>query len=382
MSTLIYNGKTIVLEKGDSYTLKCKGKVFNTDIVIYRDGSSYIDVFYFTDSGMYVPFRAPILTSADNSIFLRCAGLKAQYDLCVVAYDAPKIHIRSSDTLNPHSGDRVRIYVNGNKVDDLNALEVWDRHYTVSFGSKVTIDSDYTWHGYMSSFENAGSFDAIHNGAVTVDYACFVYGTQITLADGTAKSVEDITYSDKLLVWDFDNGCFSSAFPLWILEESVAPRYYHLSFDDGSTLNVIVDHRGLGHRLFCLDTNRFEYSHTCVGKSVVTKNGVVKMVSCDIIEYDVKYYNIITDYHMNLYANDILTSTGLNNLYPVKDMRFVKEERTPIPISALKECPEKYYHGLRIGEQVDYTIERLNEKIEVLKNGAIENRNKPYCDCL
>jgi hypothetical protein len=377
-----------VLEKGDSYVLECKETVFKTDIVIYRDVADYIDVFYATDNGMYVPFSAPILTSADNSIFLRCAGLKAQYNLYVVAYDKPKIHV-SYDVWNPRY-KQIKLYVNGNLVDSLYDGTSWDRHYTVPFGATFGVEAPYSLDGEGTdlSFENKSVrveevlFNATHNGAVNLVYMCFVYGTQITLADGTTKSVEDITYSDKLLVWDFDNGCFSSAFPLWILAESTAPRYYHLSFDDGSTLNVIVDHRGLGHRLFCLDTNRFEYSHTCVGKSIVTKNGVVKMVSCDIVEDAVKYYNIITDYHMNLYANDILTSTGLNNLYPVKDMHFAKEERTPIPISALKECPEKYYHGLRLGEQVDYTIERLNEKIEVLKNGAIENRNKPSCGCL
>lgn len=31
-------------------------------------------------------------------------------------------------------------------------------------------------------------------------YPCFVEGTQISLADGTTKAVEDITMSDELLV--------------------------------------------------------------------------------------------------------------------------------------------------------------------------------------
>lgn len=246
----------------------------------------------------------------------------------------------------------------------------------ISFTSEYAIDTP------VSNFVDVGSsdfyvFKVTSSGIIAITYMCFVAGTQITLTDGNTKSVEDVTYDDELLVWDFDNGCYASARPLWILAESVTNRYYHLVFEDGKTLDVIVDHRGLGHRVFCLDTNRFEYSHTCVGKRIATQDGVATMVSCDVIEDTVKYYNIITDYHMNLYANDILTSTGLNNLYPIKDMRFVKEERTLIPFSAFDNCPEKYYYGLRLGEQVDYTMERLNEKIEVLINGAIENRNEP-----
>ena len=41
--------------------------------------------------------------------------------------------------------------------------------------------------------------------------ACLLACTKISLADGTTKNIEDITYDDELLVWDFDNGCFSKA---------------------------------------------------------------------------------------------------------------------------------------------------------------------------
>jgi hypothetical protein len=41
-------------------------------------------------------------------------------------------------------------------------------------------------------------------------------------------------------------------------------------------------------------------------------------------ETSVDYYNVITDYHINLFANGILTSCRLNNIYPIKNMKFVK----------------------------------------------------------
>ena len=46
--------------------------------------------------------------------------------------------------------------------------------------------------------------------------SCFVKGTKITTKHGTYKFVEDITYDDELLVWDFDNARFAYAKPCWI----------------------------------------------------------------------------------------------------------------------------------------------------------------------
>ncbi len=202
---------------------------------------------------------------------------------------------------------------------------------------------------------------------------CFAPDTPITLADGTEKAVQDVKYEDELLVWDFDNGCYSQAKPLWIKRVDISTFYHHLTFEDGSVLDLIGP-RDRAHRLFCLDTNRFEYGNYCVGKRVMTENGPLLLVSSEIIENDVEYYNVITDYHMNIYANNVLTSTGLNNLYEIENMRYVKTERELIPIEAFDNIPEKYYCGLRLGEQVDYTIERINEKVRRLEKFAIENR--------
>ena len=43
---------------------------------------------------------------------------------------------------------------------------------------------------------------------------CFIEGTQISLENGLTKNVEDITYDDELLVWNFDEGKFDIAKPV------------------------------------------------------------------------------------------------------------------------------------------------------------------------
>ena len=60
------------------------------------------------------------------------------------------------------------------------------------------------------------------------------------------------------------------------------------------------------------------------------------------------YYNIITDKHINLFANTILTSCRLSNLYIIKDMKYIKDDRE---LNENFGIPEDLFLGLRIAEQ-------------------------------
>ena len=179
---------------------------------------------------------------------------------------------------------------------------------------------------------------------------CLVEGTQITLADRTTKAIEDITYEDELLVWDFDKGEFVSAKPLWIMKKQVSPRYNLLKFDNGSELKTIDQ-----HRIFNKEKCKFTYpmtEETPVGTTTFTDEGKeTKLVSKEEVIERVNYYNIITDYHMNLFANGILTSCRLSNLYKIKDMKYEKDSRKLVTKEEYPNVPEKYFKGLRLAEQ-------------------------------
>lgn len=195
---------------------------------------------------------------------------------------------------------------------------------------------------------------------------CYTKNTKITMSDFTVKEVQDITYDDELLVWDFDNGCYTFSKPLWIKQEECALSYYHCIFENGMTLDL-VGSDGNCHAVFCLDDNKFEYANNCVGKLVMTQEGASKLVSCELKHEIVEHYNIITDYHINCYANGVLTSSKLNNIYPIKDMVFIKDSRNIIPYNAYEDIPLEYYHGLRLYERkmedVDQIIENIKAKI-------------------
>lgn len=180
---------------------------------------------------------------------------------------------------------------------------------------------------------------------------CLAKGTQITLANYTTKNIEDITYEDQILVWDFDNGCFSTAKPLWIKKVQETNEYNNIKFEDGRELKTIGD-----HRVFNIDKQKFLYGmneqDTPLGTKVFLEDGTTtRITEREVIHEKIEYYNIITDYHMNLFANGILTSLRLNNLYEIKDMKFIKDDRELVKREEYKNIPDKYFNGLRLAEQ-------------------------------
>ena len=171
------------------------------------------------------------------------------------------------------------------------------------------------------------------------------------LADRTEKAVEDIEYSDELLVWDFDNGCFSSAKPLWIKKVQVSKEYNLVKFDNGVELKTVAN-----HRIFNVDSQKFTYTmneeDTPIGTTTFMSDGTTaKLIERKVVKEEVNYYNIVTDYHMNLFANGILTSLRLNNLYKIENMKFIKDDRKLVSKDEFKGIPDKYFYGLRLSEQ-------------------------------
>ena len=188
---------------------------------------------------------------------------------------------------------------------------------------------------------------------------CLAKGTLITLLNGLKKAIENIVYTDILMVWDFDNGLFSEATPLWIKKVETTTQYNLLTFSDGTRLKTINQ-----HRIFNKEKGMFTYpmtEDTPVGTTTFNAEGEeVKLTSKEIIIEEVEYYNIITNRHMNLFANSILTSCRYNNIYPIAAMKFMKEERPIVPRSVYASIPDIYYDGLRLSEQVISVEDTIN----------------------
>lgn len=181
---------------------------------------------------------------------------------------------------------------------------------------------------------------------------CLAKGTEISMANGTKKKIEDVTYEDELLVWDFDFGLYGKAKPLWIGLPSKSSFHSRISFSDGSVIDSVIPH--LGHRVLNIEDGRFAYpmSECHEGTTTFSDHGEnPTIVKTELVFEDNEFYNIITERHINMFANGILTSCRWNNLYPIENMKFVKQQRVLRGIEEFSGLPEEYYHGLRASEQ-------------------------------
>ena len=212
------------------------------------------------------------------------------------------------------------------------------------------------------AFDTEGNYD-IDFFSIQTTTSCLLKDTKITLSNNSYKNVQDITYNDELLVWNFDEGKYDKAKPLWIKKTQISSFYYECKLDNGTILNL-VGSNGKCHRLFCIEDSMFISATDMVGKTTYTENGVAKVVSCERVEKEVEFYNIITYYHMNLFANRVLTSCRYNNIYPIQDMKFVKDDRlNRAPQWKLYEsfCNhrslDRFIDGLRLYEQLNIQLE-------------------------
>lgn len=175
------------------------------------------------------------------------------------------------------------------------------------------------------------TFTITGDGTITVDPWCLIEGTQITLADGSTKAVEDITYDNELLVWNFYDGKFDKAKPTWIKVAEVAPRYNLVKFSNGSEVGFVGAGGEKGyHRIFNKEAGAFTHTgckDTPNGTTTFAQDETFPtVVSQEVVEKEVKFYNVITDKHYNLFANGILTSCRLSNKYRIEDMRYIGEK--------------------------------------------------------
>ena len=184
------------------------------------------------------------------------------------------------------------------------------------------------------------------------------------------KKLKDVTYDDLVLAWDFDKGEYVWVKPFWIMAPTEIGRHLLLTFSDGSELKVIGD-----HRIYDCDMNKFMSAvNAKIGMKTINSNGeVIELVSKKEVVAPSTICNVITEKHINLFVNGILTSRGSNNLYEIKDMKFVKEERETIQRDELDPVDDEVYENLRLGERPinmygnrAETVKHLNELVKKL----------------
>ena len=141
---------------------------------------------------------------------------------------------------------------------------------------------------------------------------CITADTLVTLADGTQKRADELTYDDELLVWDFYSGCYTSA-PISILvaHEECVQAVLYLYFSDGTTAKVIQN-----HGFFDTSVNNFVYIGAdnvdeFIGHSFIKANadtcGEVTLIGYEVIEELNTAYWVQTAVHNNAITDGMLT---------------------------------------------------------------------------
>jgi len=158
--------------------------------------------------------------------------------------------------------------------------------------------------------------------------SCVTGDTLITLADGSTKRIDEITYDDNLLVWDFFNGEYAVTKPAIIFNHGSGNNtVIKLTFEDGTEVKVVNL-----HQFFDADENKFvnvseDTVESLVGHNFVKVDGksymTVELTGYEISEEEVEAYGIITAQHYDLLAEGMLTTdfeiqdTGLFNYFEI-----------------------------------------------------------------
>lgn len=175
-----------------------------------------------------------------------------------------------------------------------------------SFGNKSSVPAKTS----LSNFngKNAKIGDSSGGGG------CVTPDTLVTLADGTKKEIQHVTYEDQLLVWNYYTGKYDVV-PASIVMNHGYDHYkiVTLNFADGTTVNTINGHGffDANERKYVIlsDNNAADY----IGHDFVKVDGdgytTTKLVSYSVKTEYTESWSILTAGHYNCILEDMWTVT-------------------------------------------------------------------------
>ena len=233
-----------------------------------------------------------------------------------------------------------------------------------SNGRVLKKDTDYT----QNTITGDVVIDDVRGDIVVTaeasDESCLAEGTQILMADGSYKAIENIGYDDLILVYDHEFGNFVPEYPIWIEQKDVSEVYQIITFSDNTILKTIST-----HAVFSTDDNRYvdvlnrnEFNIGTKVKKVRKKDGKYEFYDVSVKNIEkvygkINYYDVVTTRFYNLISNDILTSDGrtaLSNYYEFKEnllwsdrRQYAVKNNIAMDYKDFKGVPYYLFHGLK-----------------------------------
>jgi len=172
--------------------------------------------------------------------------------------------------------------------------------------------------------------------------SCVTPDTLVTLADGTQKRVDALTFGDKILAWDFFTGTYVvKDISLLVNHGEAFYRVANLGFSDGAELKIIAD-----HGIFDYDLNKFVY---------LSVDNMSEYIGHRFVKYSADgSYDVVTltsAYETEEYTSAwSITSAGTSNA-------FTSGLLTVAP-------PEDFYNWIEMGGKLIYDVEQFRQDVE------------------
>ena len=264
---------------------------------------------------------------------------------------------------------------------------------TISPGETITYTMSFT---YSSPFTSATGATLINIGndqyelsnptenvtvVVSSSTPCLLKDTDVLLANGTIKKIQDISYDDLVLTYNSYLKRFIGEYPCVITEtsyEHITNNFKRMIFDDDNHLDIACLHT------ICVRENNedvftkiavWENSDSIIGKDVVYydngKTKTHKVVRIDTLSNDnkVSAYNVFVPMHGTIITNNILTggdflisskaiergynkdftgidsiSSYINDTYIIEDYQKIKEMCKDLPLNVFTSSFLQYYN--------------------------------------
>ena len=149
----------------------------------------------------------------------------------------------------------------------------------------------------------------------TIDNGCVTPDTLVTLADGSQKEIQYLTYEDMLLVWDFYTGKYVVVPAALIVNHGYGDQtIIKLTFEDGTVVKAIT-----AHSFFDADTNKWELinannAYDYLGHEFVQADGnsytTVKLVGVEVYTEYTESYSLVSAYHYNFITENMFSLTN------------------------------------------------------------------------
>ena len=205
-------------------------------------------------------------------------------------------------------------YCNFYKVDNSTMIDAQLNKSNTYTSAKF--DNKYFWVGETGNTTT----EEVHGAPTDVGNGCFANGTMIMMGDGTVKSIENITFGDAIMTWNFFEGRYEVQNLAFVIDHG--ENLYEttaLEFSDGTSLSIIDE-----HGLFDYDLNEFVYLNSknyggYIGHEFVKNgqgtNSLVKLVKGSVKTIMTHAYSITSEHNYNSVANRLLTAPPPGEFY-------------------------------------------------------------------